>query len=122
MSVITPLHDDIASAISQVCLRVNWRDFTRMNYSSTDSLLATLNIAKNEPDILKCIERLCRRYGVLATKADISELERLSEQSEDAMWIVRNHTQYIGLLAMKKSREVWDAAKEKRESKNAVLN
>lgn len=98
------LHNQIADIFSLIYVRVRWKDFTRIGHSAADSMVSTLNIGKNEPDILRCVERVCRRYGVLSIRADISDLDALYHKNNEVMRIIRDNTLAIVLLAQQKAK------------------
>lgn len=103
-NAFSDLHNQIADVFALVYKRVKWKDFTRIGHSAADSMVSTLNIGKNEPDILRCIERVCRRYGILSIQADIRDLDSLYRQNADVMRIIRENTLAIALLAQQKAK------------------
>jgi hypothetical protein len=116
------LHNQISDIFALVYARVRWKDFTRIGHSAADSMVSTLNIGKNEPDILRCIERVCRRYGILSIRAEIPDLDALYRRNSEVMLIIRDNTLAIALLAQQKAKakklELETEKKSKTEQKN----
>jgi len=107
-------HYMAANVISDICMKVSWTDFTRKGHSKTDSLVATLNIAKNEQDILCCIDRVCKRYGVISPSVSISDFEELAAHSDECMKVIRQHTQFIAVMALKEMDYKFKSIKERK--------
>jgi hypothetical protein len=99
------LHDKIADLFALVYRRVEWKKFTRPGHSAVDSLVSRLNVGQNEPDVIRCMERVCAGYGLLSVSADPEEIEYLMENNREVMQIVRENGIYIALLAQKKAKE-----------------
>jgi hypothetical protein len=102
---VSELHDKIADVFALVYRRVEWKKFTRPGLSAVDSMVSRLNIGKNEPDILRCVERVCMGYGILSIPVEPACLESLMEQNAEVMQIIRENGIYIALLAQKKAKE-----------------
>ncbi len=103
-NAFSELHNRIAEVFALVYGRVKWKEYTRIGHSAADSMVSTLNIGKNEPDILRCIERVCRRYGILSIRAEVQDLDDLYQQNTEVMRIIRENTLAIALLAQQKAK------------------
>jgi hypothetical protein len=102
---VSELHDKISDVFALVYRRVEWKKFTRPGFSAVDSLVSRLNVGKNEPDVIRCIERVCAGYSILSIPAAPEEIEYLMENNRETMQIIRENGIYVALLAQKKAKE-----------------
>lgn len=103
--MISEEHERIGRVVAGVYARVSWQKMTSVKRSAVDILTDRLRVASKESDILKAHDKLCASLNIPTSKIDILDIEKLYQDNENTMYILRENTGYIAALAQKISKE-----------------
>jgi len=103
---ISKTHDDIALVLSHVYMRADWKMMSSYKRPRDTVFMDRVKRARNAPDAVQAVQRLCRSLDVSASVVPLEELETIAHD-ELAMTVWREHHDLLAMKASKKARDAW---------------
>lgn len=97
--------EDLIQVLAAVWRRVNWARICRGRRSAADIFMHRLKVASYQPTFPCLLEKLSHGLGLQSVDVSSSILERLRENEEEALQIVREETIYLTILAKEEARK-----------------